>query len=296
MEVNAETAGSALFLGQLFSATNDKRYLDAAVKAMAFIEAEIVPTRQWFDFETFFSCSQKPEGFYDHFTQQYPENNLGKLQAAAAFLQLFQITKDPQFLNLGTRVLDYTLLTQQVWTHPLLSPNLLGGFTTQNTDCEWSDARQGQAAAIILDYYRETHLLEYLERGVAALRSSFAIAPYENWAHTGGSEGDFPGALTGIHWCQGSAMTSIEISHPWLKDAYINVKYSHGVGVNGCSVKSVSLSAQQVSFQIESRYQWPRPLEVVIDDAGEPLQVVANGVHYGMFTPQQLSNGIAVKL
>lgn len=34
---------------------------------------------------------------------------------------------------MGSNILDYTLLTQQVWSHVLLSPNLLGGFTTQNT-------------------------------------------------------------------------------------------------------------------------------------------------------------------
>ena len=50
------------------------------------------------------------------------------------------------------------------------------------------------------EYYTATHSLEYLERCVAALRASFAVAPFENWAHTGGIEGDEPGSLSSFHW------------------------------------------------------------------------------------------------
>jgi hypothetical protein len=46
---------------------------------------------------------------------------------------------------------------------------------------------------------------------------------FENWAHTGGSEGDEPGSLSGIHWCQGSGTTSVEMTLDWLRDAYIDV-------------------------------------------------------------------------
>ena len=62
---------------------------------------------------------------------------------------------------------------------------LLGGFTTQNSDAEWSDARQSQIGNFLLDYYRATGKVEYLERGVAAIRSQFPISPLENTAHDG---------------------------------------------------------------------------------------------------------------
>ena len=52
------------------------------------------------------------------------------------FLSLYKLTSDSHYLNLGTAMLDYLSLTQQVYTHPLLTPILLGGFTTQNTDAE----------------------------------------------------------------------------------------------------------------------------------------------------------------
>ena len=37
-----------------------------------------------------------------------------------------------------------------MWSHPLLSPKLLGGMTTQNTDAEWSDNRQSYLALTLL--------------------------------------------------------------------------------------------------------------------------------------------------
>ena len=63
-----------------------------------------------------------------------------------------------------------------MWSHPSLTPNLLGGFTTQNTDAEWSDARQAVIAPALFAYYKalaarsQPGALQYLQRGVAALR------------------------------------------------------------------------------------------------------------------------------
>eukprot|EP00026_Physarum_polycephalum_P003229 Phypoly_transcript_03239.p1 GENE.Phypoly_transcript_03239~~Phypoly_transcript_03239.p1 ORF type:complete len:806 (+),score=96.31 Phypoly_transcript_03239:196-2418(+) len=283
--VNAEVAGSGLFLAELYATTGNKNYLNAAIKAAEYLETYIIPTRMWFDFETFFSCSQKPIGFYDGFTNQYPENNLGKLQTTMLYYKLYNVTSNSTYLDTGSSVLDYTLLAQQVWSHPLLSPNLLGGFTTQNTDNEWSDARQGYAAAILLDYYRATWRLEYLERGVAALRSSFAVAPYENWAHTGGSQGDVQGALTGIHWCQGSGMTSIEMNNEWLQDAYVNLKMQHAVGVNGCTLSDLQVASSAVSFNIASNYTWPSGLVVSIEGMTAANNINVNGKSVGTFQP-----------
>jgi len=81
------------------------------------------------------------------------------------------LTKDLTYLQRGTEVLDYLLLTQQVWNIPALSPKMVGGFTTQNTDAEWSDARECYAAVLLWDYYKATGNAEYLERSVAAARS-----------------------------------------------------------------------------------------------------------------------------
>jgi hypothetical protein len=182
------------------------------------------------------------------------QRNLSTMQAAMAYLKLYRITKDGKWRELGARVLDYLLLTRQVWNPPQFDPELTGGFTTQNTDAEWSDARQGYAAVLLWDYYRETGEQEYLERAVAAARSTFAVAPWENWAHSGFK--NQPGAMTGFHWGMGSAMTSVEIMSPMLGDAYVDLSRKQGVGFNAVSLTNLQAgggrSEVQVSFDLQA--------------------------------------------
>lgn len=249
-DFNAETAASALFLATLAQATGDNAYLNAATRAMAFVQREVVPRQRWFDFETFLSCARKPYDFYDRWTAQYPKNNLSEIQAAKAYLALFQITKNQKYLALGRQTLDHLLLTQQVWNNPMFSPELLGGFATQNTDAEWSDARQGYAAVLLFNYFQATGYSEYLERAVAAARSTFAVAPWENWAHTGYI--DEQGALSSFHWGAGSAMTSVEIMSPVLGDAFIDLKNHTGVGFDDCSIRDLRIEGGRISFRIDS--------------------------------------------
>jgi hypothetical protein len=218
---------------------------------MSFIEREVLPRQRWFDFETFLSCARKEYGFFDTWTAQYPQNNLAEAQAPAAMLALYRLTRKPEYLEGGARMLDYLLLTQQVWNNPLYTPMLLGGFTTQNTDQEWSDARQGYAATLLADYYDATGNFEYLERAIAAARSTFAVAPWENWAHQGYP--DEPGALTGFHWGTGSAMTSVEIMSPELGDALIDLHARRGAGFDECSITDVEYERDTISFQISSQ-------------------------------------------
>ncbi len=248
-DFNAETASSALFLADLARESGEAKYAHAAERAMDFITREVLPRQRWFDFETFKSCARKPFGFYDRWTAQYPQNNLSTIQAAKAYLALYRLTRDAKYLEQGQQVLDYLLLTQQVWSNPAFSPKLIGGFTTQNTDAEWSDARQCYAAILLSDYYQATGRVEYLERAVAAARSTFAVAPWENWAHTGYR--DEPGAMTGFHWSTGSAMTSVEIMYPRFGDAFIDLERRAGVGFNACSIRDLVVNGTAISFHFD---------------------------------------------
>jgi hypothetical protein len=249
-EFNAETTASALLLVALGSMTGEHRYTDAAVRAMQFVSDEVVPRQRWFDFETYLSCARKDYGFFDRWTSQYPQNNLAEIQAPQAWLSLYRATGKREYLERGTNSLDYLLLTQQVGSPPMFTPKLLGGFTTQNTDAEWSDARQSYAAMVLFDYFRATGEFEYLERAVAAARATFAVAPWENWAHTGYV--DEHGALTGFHWGTGSAMTSVEMMSPMLGDGYIDVAEGRGVGFDECSIRDVHVSSDRIEFQLDS--------------------------------------------
>lgn len=246
---NAETAGSALFLVELARATGEAKYAQSAERAMDFITQEVRPRERWFDFETFKSCARKNFDFYDRWTAQYPQNNLSTIQAANAYLALYRFTNDAKCLEQGTQVLDYLLLTQQVWNNPAFSPKVLGGFTTQNTDAEWSDARQCYGAVLLWDYYQATGRVEYLERAIAAARSTFAVAPWENWAHTGHI--DEPGAMTGFHWSTGSAMTSVEIMYAQLGDAFIDLQHKAAGGFNAVSVQDLTINGNEISFHLD---------------------------------------------
>lgn len=247
---NAEVGASALFLAELYEATGDHAYLDAAIEAMNFTTREVLPRQRWFDFETFLSCARKPFSFYDSWTAQYPQNNLSQIQAAAAYLELYQVTQNLEFLTTGKHVLNYLLLTQQVWNNPAFTPKLVGGFTTQNTDGEWSDAREAYAAIVLWHYYQRTGNGQYLERSVAAARSIFAVAPWENWAHTGYI--DQSGSLTGFNWGAGSGMTSVEMLSPVLGDAFINLTSGNGVGFNACSIRNLKIAEDTISFDLDT--------------------------------------------
>jgi hypothetical protein len=283
-DFNAETAPSALLLVTLGNATGDHRYTAAAERGMAFIEREVRPRQRWFDFETFRSCARKPFDFFDPWTAQFPQNNLAEIQAVQAMLALYQATGKKVYLDHGTDMLDYLLLTQQVWNNPQFTPQLLGGFTTQNTDQEWSDARDSLAAPLLADYYRATGRVEYLERSVSAVHAALAVAPWENWAHTGYV--DQPGALSSFDWGTGSAVASIEMMQPFLADAFIDLAEQQGIGFDESNLTNVQTSGDSnISFTLASPAPG-RPVHIrfggvesartyTIQATGHPAQIVS---------------------
>jgi hypothetical protein len=199
-------------------------------------------------------------------------------------------------LALGESLLDYLLLFQQCWTDPRLenlsgSVMLLGGFTTQNSDAEWSDARQSQCGNVLLDYYRATGKVEYLERGIAALRAQFPISPSENRAHVGyGSKA----GVSSFHWGTGSGMAGIEIEEDYLRDGIVDVVASRGVGVNGLNLTDCRVDAGRIEFGLSSPFQWKRP-PVIVFRRTEPsrlYRVIVNGIEAGSWRGRDLEKGI----
>jgi hypothetical protein len=104
-----------------------------------------------------------------------------------------------------------------------------------------------------------TGIFEYLERAIAAARSTFAVAPWENWAHTGYV--DEPGALTGFHWGTGSAMTSVQILQPILGDALIDLQAAQGVGFDECTLTGIEVHGRDLRFDLASSNH-NRPFQV----------------------------------
>jgi len=297
--VKAETAPVVLFLLKHYSQDQQPKYLAAALRGLEFLDKEVIPLRQWYDFETFWSCSPRSISF-DERTRQWPANDLAMSQAPQAYLDAWRITGEAKYLAQGEAVLDYLLLFQQCWTNPALDglscrTMLLGGTTTQNSDAEWSDWRHSQIGNVLLDYHRATGKAEYLLRGVAALRASFPVAPAENWAHEGygGRAGE-----SSFHTGTGSGMAGIEIENDYLGDAVVDMKAARAVGVNGINITDCQVTAGQVSLTMNSPFRWARPARVVFRNAGgaEHCHVSVNGRDLGERSPADLASGIEVSL
>jgi len=287
--VMAETGPVALFLLALYAQDQNPKYLEAAERALRFLETEVIPKRQWYDYEAFWSCSPR-QASLDARTGQWPANDLALTQTVAAYLLAHRVT--------GEALLDYLLLYQQCWTNPVLEnlscpAMLLGGFTTQNLDAEWSDTRQSQCENILLDYYRTTGKVEYLERGVAARRAQFLVSPSENWAHTGYGR---KAGVSSFHWGTGSGMAGIEIEEDYLRDAIVDVTAGRGIGVNGLDVSECGISDGQVRLRISTPFAWKQQ-PVVVFRRTEPtrrFRLVVNGIEAGTWRGEDLEKGVAV--
>jgi hypothetical protein len=190
------------------------------------------------------------------------------------------------------------LFLQQCWTNPALEDlsgpaMLLGGFTTQNDDAEWSDARQSQIGNVLVEAYRLTGNVEYLERGVAALRAQFPVSPAENWAHEGygGRSG-----ISSFHWGTGSGMAGIEIDQDFLADAVVDVAAGRGVGVNGIDLTACAVAGAAIRLSLTSPFHWSRPARVVFrrTEPGRTYRVFVDGVLVGIRRGEDLEKGIEI--
>ena len=298
---NAETAGAALFLSEFARKTGDEAARVAAEKAMGYVLREIVPDRKWFDFETFFSCSRKPLGYFDRYTAQHPQNTLSMHQAAEACLSLYGLTRKKEYLDRGEAILDYLGLYQQVWSPRWLSCDLFGGFGVQNTDGEWSDSRQGYFAETYMRFYDATGKREYFERGVASLRAMFSLfesatspRTAENYAHGGR---DALAGVTGLHWGTGSSVVSAHLITAAYGDAYIDAAGRWGAGIDGCRVSNVTVRGDRVQCTVTDDVSLHRTLRLVVGGTGSSgYRVTVNGKELGRFDAAALKKGIDVDI
>lgn len=261
-----ETPGSsaiALFLCKLYKTVQNQSFINSAVRVVDFLMREVLPTNKWYDYETFYSCTQYGfkypiDKMQDPHTLAYPNNNLCIYWTAELLKTLYEITSNEKYLDLGLYVINYLLLWQQIWNPHFLSVKLFGGFGSQNNDAEWSDTRQGLFASTLLDYYLLTHNPMYLERGIAALKASYvmlwheknkSIAPGnfkwikkedygalpENYGHQG-FDNPVPGILT-IDWGPGTSCFGFVNYYDKIGDLYIDLEREHIYGINAILVK-----------------------------------------------------------
>jgi len=230
----------------------EEKAIDAVNKSLSFLEKEILPDIRFQDYEVFFSCAPNSQNSFDSLTWLYPHNTLSIQWSAEAFLKAYQLFNRKNDLANGEFCLNLLSLYQQVWNPPFIDFYAFGGFGVQNTDAEWSDARQAQFAETYLNYFLTTRNQEYLDRGIAACRASFALMAIpenksvspQNYQGTS-FNGEFSGAMaenfghsgynkrsgqSGFHWGTGSALTTAAIFKAKLGDIYIDFKSHTATG------------------------------------------------------------------
>jgi hypothetical protein len=225
---SAEDGASLMFVAELLASPAIDGALraqarDVATRLARFIVARVVEPAWYVDMEVHWSCAPNPLGLYDRRSGQHPQNLLAVYMAAEGLLRLYESTGDAAHLGAAARAMDRLSLYQQVWSPPFLRFDAFGGYPAQNTDGEWSDARQALFVITHHDFYRVTGEREHIERARAACRASFATLFHpavcdqypvgwsrtpagfaaENHAHGGH---DSTCGVSSFHWGTGSAL------------------------------------------------------------------------------------------
>jgi len=288
-----ETSMSVTFLLKLGEITGEKRYRNAALKAIEAVLAEIVPEGRWEDFETYFSCCQW--GYPEFLEKRIPRNgmykqcNFSMFWTAEALLAAYRATGKERYLKWGRRTLDELSMTQQTWQPPFIYVPALGGFGVMNCDGEWNDSRQCLFAELFMDYYRETGDPHLFERGVTALKSSFIMMycpenprqkvlwekvwkhfgpedygfTMENYGHGGATskEGEGVGSFTIFTWGNGAASEARARIHDHWGDVYIDRQRGQAFGID-----SIAVEASEDGFLLKDLADAPRDVRAVFDD------------------------------
>jgi len=305
---SAESAAAVRFLALAAEETGEERWREAARAGGHFLRREVVEKDQWYDYEAFYSCSPKAPGWSDKRSGCLPQCTMAMYWTADAFLRLYRLEGDRAWLEWGRAALDRLLCYQQVWDPPALSVNAFGGFSSQNTDAEWSDARQGIIAPLLADWYEATGEWELLERGVAALKACFATqhlgrepfaclrpevrgAVSENYAHFG-YDAPLPGYLE-TDWGAGSALYAVARMLPRFGHVFLDAEAGRALGIDRCRVDEVRLEEGRACLRLTPQLPGCRRLRLVVAGSRGPLEVAVNGSCPGRFGPDELKRGIS---
>ena len=271
LRFNAEGGVHIWFLAELYGATKDAKYLAAAKQMAGFLIREILPRQRWYDFETFYSCSIKPENFYDAYTGQWPQYTLSMLWAIDGFAALYKLTRNPAYLSAGEIVADYAGFFQAGWQpHFLISAYTYGGFRSQNSDAEWLDMRQTCFAGAYMRLAELTRRQDLYERGVAAMQASFAIINHprlikngvfrypryplgiepENIDHEGLPQDPL---RSGADWGEVGGLTAAAELLDALGSAYIDFQRNIAVGVDGVRVSGFQIDGRRITVDLNNQ-------------------------------------------
>jgi hypothetical protein len=311
---SAQTAASLLFLAELAMVTGDGRYRDAACRAGHYVADQHVSRQRWDDFEVYYSNAPKSEGASDPLAGMSAQDTLSMHLAAAGFLALARATGDEGWLRPGQQALDQVLQYQAVWPASFLSLYTFGGFSVQNTDQEWNDARQAQVAPTLLDYARATGRADYAERGIAALRASYAtmctptaeaINPRyfdyqprgwanENYAHNPYDAPTTPVPTPHFDWGVGTALAAFAEARNRFGDVWVDLAHDAAYGIDDVAVTRFSAGDRLLELELESRTPGHQVLVKAGGMRAPSMRLRVNGIEIGPVTPAQLAAGVRV--
>jgi len=311
---SAQTASSLLFLAELAMVTADPRYRDAAERAGRYVAEHHVRQQRWDDFEVYYSNAPKSEGAGDPLTGMSAQDTLSMHLAAAGLHVLAKATGDERWLVPGQQALDQMLQYQAVWPASFLSLYTFGGFSVQNTDQEWNDARQAQIAPTLLDYARATGRLDYAERGIAALRASYAtmctpsaeaINPRyfdyqprgwanENYAHNPYDAPTTPVPTPHFDWGVGTALAAFAEARNRFGDVWVDLSHHVAHGIDDVTVTDFRASPAELALELESRTAGHEVTVKVEGLRTEQIGLRVNGIARGTVGRDELRAGVRV--
>lgn len=187
LENSPETSMAAATLIKLYSLTNNVKYKNSALKAIAAVISDVIPNGRWEDFETYWSCCGL---FKDSIGKKIERNgifkqcNFSMYFTALALLETYKATNDFYYLKNGQCVLDEMLMTQSSYQPNNLPIPVIGGFGVMNCDGELNDSRQSLFAPLIMEYGKFLNSEEYKQRGLAALKAGFSMMYCPENPHT----------------------------------------------------------------------------------------------------------------
>lgn len=315
---SASSGAHLMFLVEFYKSTGEQRVLSVAERVARFLEREIIPEDKWHDFEPFYSCTHLPLDFYDEYTRKHAMNGLCIYWCAEGMKELYRITEKSEYLQAGEHALSILSLFQQVWDAPYISFNTFGGFCSQNVDAELSDARQGLFVRVYLEYYVITGKREYFERGIAALRGSWAMQllteyatqcpgnveglktadsvdrgiVFENYGHSG-HDLRVPGYWM-ADWGFGTSVTATAYVKKHFGDLYIDFDNSQAFGIDGVLVKAVDFVDE--SLQITCEFIPDKKQVIVMGRLNEDQSpnLIISGKSIGVLKKVNLEKGISI--
>ena len=312
---SARSGATLMLLTEYYNVFKDDKIIPIAEKIARYIQTEIIPEDKWHDFEPFYSCTHADLDFYDEYTKKHAMNGLCIYWCAEGMKQLYKITKKEEYLVSGERILAILSLFQQVWDIPYISFNTFGGFCSQNIDAELSDARQALFIRVYMEYYLLTGKREYMERGIAALRGSWAMQVLkeyeeqcpgnqerlstvdtvdrgivaENYGHTG-TDLRVPGYWM-PDWGCGSSIMATAYSKKHFGDVFIDFKEKLVFGIDGILIKSAIFESGKVTIESEII---PNKNYLIFKGRDPPqggCEIILDGVSEGRMSFDDLNEG-----